>query len=98
MDTTLDRAVMRNMTFILKLSLYFLDIKFGGIKLHGPEKSQQEAEHRSQSDIFLVQWPLANYVEQSESGGQAPRLMCGQLLHGGGAVGQWTGGSSSRTT
>ena len=97
-DTILERAVMRNMTFILNLSLYFLDIKFGGINLCGPEKSQQETEHRSQSDIFLVQWQLANHVEQSESGGQAPRLMCGHLLHGGGAVGQWTGGSSSRTT
>lgn len=49
--------------------LYFLGIKFEGINLRDPEKPQQETEHRSGSDIFLVQWQLASRVEHSECGG-----------------------------
>ena len=69
--------------------LYFLGIKFEGINLRDPEKPQQETEHRSGSDVFLVQWQLASRVEHSECGGQAPRFLCGHLLMG---VGQWGNG------
>ena len=36
--------------------LYFLGIKFEGINLHDPEKSQQETEHRSGSFLYSGSW------------------------------------------
>ena len=77
--------------------LYFLDIKFEGINLHDPEKSQQETEHRSESGIFLEKRQLASHVEHVSVVARL-HVSCVKPPHRGGTVRQWTGGSSSRTT